>query len=247
MASVQTNWLNEPSPPKRFPENLPAGWRDRLQSETSKAYFQQLSLFLKAEYQRACPIFPSRDRVLRALQLTDYQKVKVVILGQDPYHGDGQATGLCFAVPDALQPKPPSLKNIFKEMKTDIGFTWDGQSSELTGWAEQGVLLLNSVLTVRRKQAFSHQNKGWEIFTDRIVELLNDHPDPLIFILWGASAEKKAQLIKNKKHQMIRSAHPSPLSASRGFFGSKPFSKCNDLLETYAHREAIDWAHINAQ
>lgn len=246
MSALLKDKSNSTTNENRFPENLPKGWRELLKDEAQKEYFKSLSAFLKREFKSNLKIFPERDRILRALQLTDYPDVRVVVLGQDPYHGDNQANGLCFAVPDSLKPKPPSLVNLFKEMKSDIAFEWDGKSSELTGWAKQGVLLLNSVLTVRRKQAFSHQGKGWEIFTDRIIEKLNEHPHPLVFILWGASAFKKAKLITNPKHQMIRSAHPSPLSASRGFFGSKPFSNCNQLLKKLGSHPPIDWTQINA-
>jgi len=195
---------------------------------------------LKQEYQTKKPVYPARERVLRALQDLDYEKVKVVILGQDPYHGPGQAIGRSFAVPNELKPKPPSLMNIFKEIKSDLGKDIDPSKSELSHWVEQGVLLLNTVLTVRMGQAHSHREKGWEAFTDRVIGLLNDRPDPIVFILWGAPARKKKALITNPIHKTIESPHPSPLSAYHGFFGSKPFSKTNALLKKIG-KDPIDW------
>lgn len=223
-----------------FPENLPAGWRGHLAPEAQKPYFKGLSTFLKAEYQSKAPVFPARDRVLRALQDLDYEKVTVVILGQDPYHGPNQAIGRCFAVPNTLKPKPPSLVNIFKEIQSDLGKPVDPMQSELSHWVEQGVLLLNTVLTVRQGQANSHREKGWENFTDRVIGILNERPDPVVFILWGAPARKKKLLITNKSHKIIESPHPSPLSAYHGFFGSKPFSKANAYLKAMG-KPPIDW------
>lgn len=224
----------------RFPNNLPQGWRAHLADEGERDYFKSLSTFLRTEYNSGQTIFPPKECVLKALQKVDYSNVNVCILGQDPYHGPGQAVGLCFAVPNQLKPKPPSLNNIFKEIETDLGKKVNFQESELSRWVEQGVLLLNTVLTVRKSQAFSHRDKGWESFTDRVIRLLNDRKDPVIFILWGAPARKKKLLITNKQHRIIESAHPSPLSAYAGFFGSRPFSKCNEYLRELG-KPPIDW------
>lgn len=224
----------------RFPDNLPPGWRERLASEAGKEYFKTLTSFLRGEYRGDCPIFPPREKVLRALQGVDFQDVKVLILGQDPYHGPGQAVGLCFAVPNDLRPKPPSLVNIFKEIEADLGAKVDPSSSELSSWVNQGVLLLNTVLTVRRSQAFSHREKGWEIFTDKVISLLNERQDPVVFVLWGGPARKKKELITNAWHKIVESAHPSPLSAYKGFFGSRPFSKTNALLQQLG-KAPVQW------
>ncbi len=224
-----------------FPENLPNLWREYLAPEAEQDYFRKLTQFLKTEYTQKKTIFPKRESVLRALQEVDYDKVKVVILGQDPYHGPGQAIGLSFAVPNDLKRKPPSLVNIFKEIESDLGVKIDPNASELSSWAEQGVLLLNTVLTVRQSEAFSHREQGWELFTDRVIRLLNDRRDPVIFILWGGPARKKKVLITNSQHYIIESAHPSPLSAYQGFFGSKPFSKANAILRKLA-KEPINWS-----
>ncbi len=223
-----------------FPNNLPDGWRAQLKDERDKEYFTKLTSFLRSEYKSGQTIFPPRDRVLRALQSLDYDAVRVVILGQDPYHGPGQAIGLSFAVPNTLTPKPPSLVNIFKEIESDLGKKVDRASSELTHWTAQGVLLLNTVLTVRRAQAFSHRAQGWENFTDRIIRNLNERTDPIVFILWGAPSRKKKELITGKQHRIIESAHPSPLSAHNGFFGSRPFSRANALLAEMG-KPPIDW------
>lgn len=224
----------------RFPENLPRVWKQHLSEEKNKEYFQKLTGFLKKEHQCKQTIFPPPERVLWALQSLDYDKVKVVILGQDPYHGAGQAIGLSFAVPNTLKIKPPSLVNIFKEIHSDLGKKVDPTQSELSHWVEQGVLLLNTVLTVRKAQAFSHREQGWETFTDRVINLLNERKDPIIFILWGAPARKKKALIDVPPHFVIESAHPSPLSAYNGFFGSKPFSKANAILKKMG-KPPIDW------
>ncbi len=230
---------------KKFPDNLPIGWKEKLSSEANEDYFKNLCLFLKIEKSQKKKIFPQSDKILRALQLVDYNNVKVVILGQDPYHGPDQAVGLSFAVPNELTPKPPSLLNIFKEIESDIGTSWNRKDSELTGWADQGVLLLNTVLTVVSGQPLSHRNKGWEVFTDKIINILNEREKPMVFILWGSSAQAKQSLIDTKKHFVLKSAHPSPLSAHRGFFGSKPFSKANKVLADSLHETPIDWAKIN--
>jgi len=225
---------------ERFPDNLPTGWRKHLRDENNKEYFKKLTTFLKSEYQKKKLIYPEKDRVLWALRSVDYDKVKVVILGQDPYHGEGQAIGLSFAVPNELRVKPPSLKNIMKEIETDLGKKVDPTQSELSHWVKEGVLLLNTVLTVRKAEAFSHREQGWEAFTDRVIALLNNRKDPVIFILWGAPARKKKALIHQPPHFVIESAHPSPLSAYNGFFGSRPFSKANAILKKLG-KEPISW------
>lgn len=232
------------SPNARFPDNLPPTWRDLLSEEQTKAYFLKLTQFLKAQYQAGKTIYPPKDKILAALQMTDFKDVRVVVLGQDPYHGPGQAIGRSFAVPNELRVKPPSLVNIFKELESDLGIHWDRKSSDLSDWSRQGVLLLNAVLTVERGRAHSHKNQGWEIFTDRVIELLNARDEPVIFLLWGSAAQKKAQIVDPKKHFILKSVHPSPLSAHRGFFGCKHFSKTNEILEQKLNRTPIEWARI---
>jgi uracil-DNA glycosylase len=229
---------------KSFPENLPPVWKSLLSREMNEAYFQKLTEFLAREYRSEKLIHPQPQWILRALQLVDYEKVKVVILGQDPYHGEGQAIGLSFGVANELFPKPPSLMNIFKELKSDLGIEIQKNHTDLTGWAEQGVLLLNTVLTVRNGEAFSHRDAGWEFFTDRVIARLNERGTPLVFILWGAAAQKKKSLITSPHHFVLESAHPSPLSASRGFFGSRPFSKTNEILVDQLKQSPIDWSKL---
>lgn len=235
------------TPEKAFPENLPPRWRTLLAPEAKQEYFKSLTRFLVQEHQTKQNIFPKSGWVLRALQRVDYDHVKVVILGQDPYHGPGQAIGLSFGVPNDLKPKPPSLQNILKELEADLCLDLPSQQSDLTGWADQGVLLLNSVLTVRQAQAFSHRDAGWEQFTDHVIARLNERAEPVIFVLWGAAAQKKKAFITQPQHFILESAHPSPLSAHRGFMGSRPFSKINDILVKTLHLEPIDWAHVSAQ
>lgn len=201
-------------------------WDIVLKDEFNKDYFKKLGCFVKSEYKKHI-CFPKYSDVFNALRFTDYDEVKVVILGQDPYHGEGEAHGLSFSVHDDVR-RPPSLNNILKELNNDLGVVRSG--NELTDWARQGVLLLNSVLTVVKDTPLSHKGKGWEIFTDNIIRYLNDRDEPIVFILWGSYARSKRELITNNKHFIIESAHPSPLSASRGFFGSCPFSKANDFL-----------------
>ncbi len=227
----------------RFPENLPSGWRQQLQGEEDKEYFRNLSAFLKNEISSGKIIFPAPSNVLRALQLVDFDAVKVLILGQDPYHGVGQATGLSFAVRDKCLPKPPSLQNIFKEIARDLKVEIGKEKTELTGWANQGVLLLNTVLTVVASQAFSHRNRGWENFSDEVIRKLNERRDPVIFVLWGAAAQKKKLLLTNSWHPILESAHPSPLSAHRGFLGNGHFSKINAQLEKLG-KKPIDWLRV---
>lgn len=203
-------------------------WDIILKDEFNKDYFRKLGCFVKSEYKKHI-CYPKYSDVFNALRFTDYDEVKVVILGQDPYHGEGEAHGLSFSVHDDVR-RPPSLNNILKELYNDIGVVRGG--NELTDWAKQGVLLLNSVLTVVKDTPLSHKGKGWEIFTDNIIRYLNDRDEPIVFILWGSYARSKKELITNKKHFIIESAHPSPLSASRGFFGSRPFSRANKFLES---------------
>lgn len=197
-----------------------------------------LKAFLIAEKAAGKPIYPKGLEWFAALDATPLENVRVVILGQDPYHGEGQAHGLCFSVQHGVRP-PPSLINIYKEMKTDLG-EYPPNHGNLKSWAEQGVLLLNSVLTVEANKAASHQGKGWERFTDAIIQLVNDQPYPVVFILWGSYAQKKAAFVDHTKHLVLKSVHPSPLSAYNGFFGSKPFSQANAFLKSKGRGE-IDW------
>ncbi len=202
-------------------------WDVVLAPEMKKDYFRKLGIFVKQEY-RTKTIFPPYQNIFDALRFTDYDEVKVVILGQDPYHGLGEAHGLSFSVRSGVA-KPPSLQNILKELENDLGIK--RTESDLTDWAKQGVLLLNSIMTVEKDKPLSHKDKGWELFTDAIIRSLNEREKPVIFVLWGSYARSKKELITNKRHPIIESVHPSPLSASRGFFGSKPFSKINAYLE----------------
>jgi uracil-DNA glycosylase len=216
---------------------LEPSWKAVLQEEFGKDYFKQLAEFVRGEYQHAV-VYPPPKNIFRAFELTPFDKVKVVILGQDPYHGAGQANGLCFAVGERV-PLPPSLQNIFKELESDLGQPFVHKTGDLERWARQGVLLLNATLTVRAGQAGSHQHKGWEEFTDAVVKLLNDKKEHLVFILWGNYAKQKGAHIDRSKHDVIESAHPSPL-ARGAFFGSKPFSKTNAFLIAHGE-EPIDW------
>jgi uracil-DNA glycosylase len=202
-------------------------WKEKLDEEFEKPYFQQLAQFVRDEYKKFT-IYPPGGKIFNAFDSCPFDKVKVVILGQDPYHGPKQANGLSFSVNDGI-PLPPSLQNIYKELKSDLGVELPA-SGNLERWAEQGVLLLNATLTVRQGQAGSHQGKGWEEFTDAALRLLAEQREGLVFILWGAYAKRKGALIDRTKHLVIESAHPSPLSATGGFFGSKPFSKANQYL-----------------
>lgn len=208
--------------------NLGNDWDDILADEWQKPYYLELRKFLKQEYSTQT-VYPNMEDIFNALKLTSFKDTKVVIIGQDPYHGFGQAHGLCFSVKKGVVP-PPSLKNIYKELKNDIGFEIPNHG-ELTSWAKQGVLLLNNVLTVREGLPNSHKGKGWEIFTDRVIGELNKKETPVVFLLWGANAQKKAEIITNPKHYKLMTVHPSPLSASRGFFGCRHFSKTNEILQ----------------
>lgn len=202
-------------------------WKKQLQNEFEKDYFINLTNFIRNEYQTK-QIFPPAKLIFNAFEHTPFDKVKVVILGQDPYHNDGQAHGLSFSVNDGIQ-FPPSLINIFKEINNDLGIPIP-KSGNLTRWADQGVLLLNATLTVQAHQAGSHQNKGWENFTDAAIKKLADERENIVFLLWGSYAQKKAAFIDSNKHLILKSVHPSPLSAHRGFFGNKQFSQINDYL-----------------
>lgn len=202
-------------------------WDEIIGEEFKKDYYIRLREFLKEEYAKHT-VYPDMHSIFNALKLTPYKDVRVVILGQDPYHEPNQAHGLCFSVQDGT-PLPPSLKNIYKELEADLGIP-PSKSGDLTKWAKQGVLLLNTVLTVRRGEANSHKGKGWELLTDEIIRKLNDKTEPIVFILWGANARSKKSLITNPIHGIIESAHPSPLSAFNGFFGSRPFSRANKFL-----------------
>jgi uracil-DNA glycosylase len=217
---------------------LKASWRQKLDDQFQADYMQALRQFLLAEKALGKHIFPPEDEIFSALNATDFDAVKVVILGQDPYHGPGQAHGLCFSVKPGVQ-VPPSLKNIYKELQADVDFQVPSHGC-LQYWAQQGVLLLNAVLTVQAGQAASHQGKGWERFTDAIVGLLNKEREGLIFMLWGSYAQKKGAIVDRDRHLVLQSPHPSPLSASRGFFGNHHFSRANSYLESKGKR-AIDW------
>ncbi|RTE05804.1 uracil-DNA glycosylase [Paenibacillus whitsoniae] len=217
--------------------HLTNDWASLLQDQWEAPYFQALMAFLEEEY-RTQTIFPPRDRLLEALRLTSYADTKVVLLGQDPYHGDGEAHGLSFSVERGIA-IPPSLRNMYKELEADIGCPAPAHGN-LTSWSQQGVLLLNTVLTVRKDMANSHKGKGWEMFTDAIIRGLNRREQPVVFILWGKGAQAKTRLIDKTRHAVIESVHPSPLSAYRGFFGSKPFSKVNAHLEAMGSPK-IEW------
>lgn len=212
-------------------------WEELLKPEMEKEYYQRLRGFLINEY-KTKTIYPDMASIFNALHYTSYKDTKVVILGQDPYHGEGQAHGLAFSVNPGVR-IPPSLRNIYKELNSDLG-CFIPNNGYLKKWAEQGILLLNTSLTVVATQANSHSRIGWEIFTDRIIQLLNEREDPVIFVLWGNNAKSKEELITNNRHYIIKSVHPSPLSASRGFFGSKPFSQINNILNSIG-KDPIDW------
>jgi uracil-DNA glycosylase len=216
---------------------IPRGWKTVLEEEITKAYYQNLQCFLDEE-RKQYQIFPPEHEIFSALKFTPYSTVSVLLLGQDPYHGQNQAHGLSFSVRPGT-PLPPSLKNIFKELNTDLGIKLPNHGC-LVPWAKQGVLLLNAVLTVRAHQPNSHKGKGWEIFTDKIIRSLSDRDDPVVFLLWGSFAHKKIELINTQRHTIIQSAHPSPFSAHKGFFGSHPFSRTNRALIESGKPE-IDW------
>ena len=212
-------------------------WDNYLKQEFNKDYFKELLSFVKKEYHEKT-IYPKQNEVFNAFRYTDFDNVKVVILGQDPYHGPNQAEGLSFSVSNEVL-KPPPLQNIFKELESDLKIPFPEHNS-LKPWAKQGVLLLNAVLTVEEHKPTSHKDKGWEQFTDAVIQILNKKEEPIVFILWGSYARSKKTFITNPKHLIIESAHPSPFSARNGFFGSKPFSRTNDFLRKN-HRKEIDW------
>jgi uracil-DNA glycosylase len=218
--------------------SLPDAWRPLLGDPWSRPTLDPLRRFLDEEYATQT-VYPPADQVFTALRLTPPEAVKVVILGQDPYHAPGQAHGLAFSVPPGVVPAA-SLRNIFKELKADVGVTAPPGVGDLRPWAQHGALLLNAVLTVRAKQPLSHKNRGWETFTDAVIKAVSEKADPVVFILWGSHAQRKEALIDTAKHAVLKGVHPSPLSAKGGFFGSKPFSKANAALEK-AGREPMDW------
>ncbi|MHC5905770.1 uracil-DNA glycosylase [Streptomyces sp. S6] len=220
---------------------LPESWRGVLGDELQQPYFKELTEFVEEERAKG-PVYPPREEVFAALEATPYDRVKVLILGQDPYHGEGQGHGLCFSVQPGVR-IPPSLRNIYKEMNSELGAPIP-DNGYLMPWAEQGVLLLNAVLTVRGGEANSHKNKGWEKFTDAVISAVASRPDPAVFVLWGAYAQKKARLIDAERHVVVQGVHPSPLSAKGGFFGSQPFTQINAGVAVQGH-EAIDWAVPN--
>lgn len=220
---------------------LAPGWQALLQSEFQEPYMEQLRSLLRTECASGHRVFPEKDRIFQALKLVDFDDVRVVILGQDPYHGAGQANGLAFAVNNGTPP-PPSLVNIFKEIAQDLAQPAP-LHTDLEDWARQGVLLLNTVLTVRENCAFSHRDKGWERFTDKVITCLNQKTTPVVFLLWGAAAQSKAALIKAPPHYILKAPHPSPLSAHRGFLGCRHFSKTNQILEQN-HLRPIVWSSL---
>ena len=205
------------------------GWKERLKDEFEKTYFSDLAAFIKSEYQ-ANKVYPPAKLIFNAFDHCPFENLKAVILGQDPYHGPGQANGLCFSVNDDVK-SPPSLVNIFNEIKKDVGVEIPS-SGNLNRWADQGVMLLNATLTVRAHQAGSHQNKGWEDFTDAVVKVISDEKEGVVFLLWGAYAQRKGEVIDRNKHHVLESPHPSPFSVHRGFYGCKHFSKTNDYLKS---------------
>lgn len=217
---------------------IETGWKSKLQQEFNKDYFIRLADFIRAEYKKG-GVYPPGSLIFNAFNVCPFDRVKAVIIGQDPYHGPGQAHGLCFSVRSGVA-YPPSLVNIFREIESDLGIRIKS-SGDLTRWASQGVLLLNATLTVRARQAGSHQRRGWEEFTDYVIRVLNSEKQNLVFFLWGAYAQKKGESIDRSRHLVLESVHPSPLSASRGFFGNRHFSKCNDYLKKNGI-EPVDWS-----
>lgn len=217
---------------------IDASWLEILKEEFEKEYFKKLKLFLMQEKGSGVPIYPPGNLIFNAFNLCPFDQVRVVILGQDPYHGPNQAHGLCFSVTEGV-PSPPSLQNIFKEIQSDLGLPIPEHGS-LDKWAKQGVLLLNSSLTVRQHQPGSHAGQGWEIFTDAIVRLISEKKENVVFILWGSPAQKKGQVVDDKRHLVLKAPHPSPLSSYRGFFGCRHFSKTNEYLKSH-NLPVIDW------
>lgn len=217
--------------------NKENSWNEILEEEFEKGYFMNLLEFVDAEYEKYT-VYPPKELIFSAFEITHFDDVKVVILGQDPYHGPNQADGLCFSVMEGVK-KPPSLINIFKELNDDLGVPIP-KSGNLMKWAKQGVLMLNSTLTVRDGEPGKHQNRGWEKFTDAVIQKLSDHKDNLVFILWGSYAQKKGKIIDASRHRVLKAVHPSPRSVYRGFYGSKPFSKTNKFLKSIGEKP-IDW------
>lgn len=222
----------------KFAECIDASWRNALADELSADYMSSLERFLQGERAQGKVIFPKTEAYFRALELTPLKDTRVVILGQDPYHGDGQAHGLSFSVPEGIK-IPPSLRNIYKELEADIGISRP-EAGLLDKWAKQGVLLLNAVLSVEQGLAASHRGKGWENFTDAVIRAVNLNEQPVVFLLWGAYAQKKASFVDENKHLVLRAPHPSPLSAHRGFLGCKHFSQANEFLKKH-NRDSINW------
>lgn len=220
-----------------MPPKLPASWNAVIGEEFNKPYFQNLETFVAGE-RAAHEVFPPEEDVFSAFHLTPYESVNVFLLGQDPYHDDGQAHGLCFSVRHGIKP-PPSLANMYKELQSDLGLT-PPKHGFLENWAKQGMLMLNAVLTVRAHTPNSHKDRGWETFTDAVIRAVSAKPDPVVFVLWGAYAQKKEKLVDAARHTVIKTAHPSPLSARNGFFGSKPYSTINAALKKHGKAE-IDW------
>ena len=217
---------------------MEASWKRQLAAEFEKEYMHNLKAFLKSEYDQGKTIYPAKSEYFAAFDQTPFERTKCVILGQDPYHGPGQAHGLCFSVKPGIK-TPPSLVNIYKEIAQDLGVENKGHG-HLSSWAQQGVLLLNSVMTVEKGKAASHRKKGWETFTDKVIEVLNEREKPLVFILWGSYAQKKAAFVNRSKHLVLEGPHPSPLSAHRGFFGCRHFSQANEFLIS-TDQAPIDW------
>ena len=218
---------------------LPNGWKNKLSGEFEKEYMIAIKSFLLDCYKSGKEIYPKSSEIFNAFNHCDFNEVKVVIIGQDPYHGKGQANGLCFSVNNNI-PKPPSLVNIFKELENDFSKKFDSENGNLERWARQGVFLLNTTLTVEKNKPMSHSNIGWDKFTDKVIETLSKDSENLVFILWGNHAQKKIEKINISNHMIIKSVHPSPLSAHRGFFGSKPFTKTNNYLKSKNISE-INW------
>jgi uracil-DNA glycosylase len=216
---------------------LEPSWHEQLKDEFEKPYFEKLATFVKEEYSTQT-VYPKGAEIFNAFTTTPFDKVEVVVLGQDPYHGEGQAHGLCFSVKKGVK-SPPSLQNIFKEINTELSIK-EHEDGDLNLWAEQGVLLLNSVLTVRASTPGSHAGKGWEVFTDSVIQKLNENKRELVFMLWGSYAIQKGQLIDRKKHLVLEAPHPSPFSVHRGFFGCGHFKKCNEYLKEH-HKKVIQW------
>lgn len=216
------------------------GWKEMLTNEFRQDYFQHIVTTLKTERLTGRTIYPPGPLIFNAFEQTPFQTVKVVLIGQDPYHGPGQAMGLSFSVPRGVKP-PPSLQNIFKEIRTDLGIHMDPMNGDLTPWAKQGLLLLNASLTVRANEPMSHAGIGWMNFTDAVIRTLSDHKEQLVFLLWGRFAQEKQALIDETRHYVLKAAHPSPFSADKGFFGCRHFSKANELLARHG-RDPINWA-----